>query len=424
MKKVYTLLAYIWFVLAVLAPSVSLHNLTIRPEDYILLLLLFFVILKKILTLKLGICLLDLLIIASLFSFIVLLLFSSSYNLIFYNAFSLELFLKELFRFTKYILVYIAFSQFTLDYFYRFGNLILICTNLTIFIQLSQIFDLFNINNFIRNFYALEATPFLGYTSYSLLSVGLFRGGSVFLNYNVFGNFLLIPLSYVLLRIMSYKDFNSKTKNFFKILSYSFQLLLILIGILLTQSRTAFLSAVSILVTLYFIMKKRIERKYLIGISVFILIGIFIISTLFNLKRVFMIMEAFTESEGSGFIKYDLLKKVIGEMSLGNFFIGHGLGQFFQVDFEYGYLIYFYGIVGLILYIFFMLLTIKLLSTYNTYESFFFISLIISFLIFGLGATSFLNVRVFPIFLALLSTYTASLRNKNFGGNLYANTSV
>ena len=196
------------------------------------------------------------------------------------------------------------------------------------------------------------------------------------------------------------------------------------LGILFTQSRTA---AVAMFIIVFFgmflhifkeaVYKKRNDRnnpKYIIYIILFIFCLAFL-SRFYNLERVFNISGAI-KTGGSLSSKLMWAQDAIGVIINSNplcliFGMSPGV-KYIQTDFEYGYLLYWYGLTGILFYgllVYFQLRVFnKRLGTQNGLTG---MSIVLAFIFFGIGGTAFINNRVYPIALALFAMMINNLSN-------------
>ncbi|MBE3128418.1 MAG: hypothetical protein IMZ60_01935 [Actinobacteria bacterium] len=97
--------------------------------------------------------------------------------------------------------------------------------------------------------------------------------------------------------------------------------------------------------------------------------------------------------------------------------------KYISTDFEYGYLIYWYGLTGILFYGLLAYSQLKIFSKrLGTQNGLTGMSIVLAFIFFGIGATAFINNRVYPITLALfammISNLSDNLRVKNINKNL------
>lgn len=410
MTRLYLFLGCTYFVAAVLGPDIpfAAASVNFRIEDVVIVLMLLLAF--PLLTIErrptyiskpiaVGLCLL-----------LISCLMSGWYNVMAGNYFDVSFFLKEVIRFIKYAIVYFVFMLFVKKEDQTvLVKLFLAVSMASVGIQLAQYWNLFNINHWLSQHWGEEI--FYAYTSSQHRVSGGWSAGSTFANKNVYGNFLLIPFAYALgvfLNSLSGKPAHDGRRSFWP----GFTSIILLGGVMLTQSRTA-LVAVVILITMMLILSRwlfasrsRYRVASLTTLTVGVVVSIIIVHS-FNLSEIFDIAGGL-EKSGSMTAKISLFRDVVSRVLSQSPLLGLSPGaEPLQVDFEYGYLLYWYGLIGVLAYFAFVFLILKQLFRYkNTdIQAVVLISITISFLVFGLTATSFLNNRVFPPFLALISMY-------------------
>jgi len=88
--------------------------------------------------------------------------------------------------------------------------------------------------------------------------------------------------------------------------------------------------------------------------------------------------------------------------------------KYIQTDFEYGYLLYWYGLSGLLFYGLLVCSQLRIFSKrLGTQNGLTGMSIILAFLFFGIGATAFINNRVYPITLALFAMMINNLTDNS-----------
>jgi hypothetical protein len=212
------------------------------------------------------------------------------------------------------------------------------------------------------------------------------------------------------------------------------------LGILFTQSRT---SVVAMFIIIFFgtflyvfkgaIYNNRVRAKSTKYISYIVLFLFFIIliSKYFNLERAFDLINA-TKTAGSLSIKLNIAKYAIGVVLDSNplcIIFGMSPGtRYIQVDFEYGYLLYWYGLMGILFYGLLVYSQLRIFSKrLGTQNGLTGMSIILAFLFFGIGGTALINNRVYPMTLALfammINNLSSSLNIKNTGETEFSGTS-
>lgn len=414
-SKTYTFLCSIFFALSILMPNISYPILgNLCPEDFVLILLGLFVLdnilLKNGQFPKVGWP-----VFVMLLMFVWLVTVSSGINFLLGNVDNSGLVFKEFIRFLKYAVVFVVFLWLDPKKARTPFRIFLIAAVVVVGIQILQRYQIFGINSWMIKLYK-------NYTwIYSTQSTG-WRGGSVFSNPNVFGNFLLLPFAFI------FSTFFVSGEIFYNIKLNKFtSLILIMIfglGILFTQSRT---SVVAMFIIIFFgtfihvfkgaVYNNRDRGKGTKYISYVILFLFFIIlvSRYFNLERAFAFIRA-TGVDGSLSIKLRMLKEAIGVVLGANslcLIFGMSPGaRYIQTDFEYGYLLYWYGLSGILFYGLLVYSQLQIFSKrLGTQSGLTGTSIVLAFIFFGIGATAFINNRVYPITLALFAMMINDLSN-------------
>ena len=189
-SKLYVFLCSVFFALSILSPDIPYPIVgNLRPEDLILIVLGLFVLdnilLKNGQFPKAG---WPVFVMLLMFAWLVIL--SSGINFLLGNVDNPGLIIKEFIRFLKYIVVFVVFLWLNPKKAGVPFRIFLIAAVITVGIQFMQKYQLFDINNWLINFYNNKL--FI----YSTQSSD-WRGGSVFSNPNVFGNFLLLPFAFI-----------------------------------------------------------------------------------------------------------------------------------------------------------------------------------------------------------------------------------
>lgn len=189
-SKLYVFFCSAFFALSILLPDISYPIIgNLRPEDFVLILLGLFVV-DNILFKNGRFPRAGWPIFVVLAMFIGLVVVSSGINFLLGNVYNPNLILKELFRFIKYIIVFIVFLWLKPQKASIPFRVFLIAAFITVGIQFMQKFQLFGIDNWLVIFYK-NRTWIYSAQSYE------WRGASVFSNPNLFGNFLLLPFAFI-----------------------------------------------------------------------------------------------------------------------------------------------------------------------------------------------------------------------------------
>jgi len=404
-----------YLISAVLGPDIpfTIANVSLRIEDAVIILMALFAF--PLLATKRRPVHINKPIVAGLFGLILICLTSGTYNAIRGDFFDVLPFVKEIIRLVKYAAVYLIFLLVEKKNQPLLIRLFILASIASVGIQLLQFWDFFNINNWLAQHYGHEIR-YQEVASSSYRDIGMWSGGSTFANKNVYGNFLLIPFAYTFGAFLNALSKNPGHSNQRLPLWSGAASMLFFTGILLTQSRTTLIAVTILIITMLYLSRRMFFQGSRYRVSTLMVIAVGVVVTIviinyFNLKYIVNIADGFrVESSGElGSITFKVrqFQKVVSYGLAKNPVLGLSPGaEHLLVDFEYGYLLYWYGLVGLLGYFAFVISIIRSLFLYNRdIDAIILISIIISFLIFGLAATSFLNNRVFPIFLALLAMF-------------------
>lgn len=412
-SKLYVFLCSVFFALSILMPDIPYPIIgNLRPEDFVLILLVLFV-LDNILFKNGRFPRAGWSIFVMLLMFAWLVLMSSGINFILGNVDNSGLVFKEFIRFVKYAVVFVAFLWLNPKKAGIPFRIFLIAAVVVVGIQISQRYQLFGIDTWLIKLYK-------NYTWIYLTQSTGWRGGSIFSNPNVLGNFLLLPFAFIFSTFFVPGEIfcNIKLKKFTSLIL----IMIFGLGILFTQSRT---SVVAMFIIIFFgtflyvfkgaIYNNRIRAKSTKYISYVVLFLFFIIliSKFYNLERAFNFSDA-TETGGSLSIKLKLAQYAIGViMNSGPFGVMFGMSpgaRYIQTDFEYGYLLYWYGIMGILFYGLLVYSQLRIFSKrLGTQNGLTGMSIILAFLFFGIGGTVLINNRVYPMTLALFAMMIRNL---------------
>lgn len=270
-------------------------------------------------------------------------------------------------------------------------------------IGIFQYLKIFNINYILSIIYGLTIHLEVS-TKYDSLS--LFRAGSVYLNPNTFAKYILIFLALYLTQILPKTSYNLTVKF---ILGF-----LIIVSLVLTGSRTGLI--ISVIIFLLFVFNYLIKfLKGKIKVSIksilwynFVLFIVFIFITLLIITLDFSSIRFLSLSgnyDGSLSYKIKTIFSMLNNFDIYNIFLGMGpfegdIRYVTLLDSDIGYLISYYGFIGIVLYaIFLYQLIIK-----NTFNNKIYVVMILTIiLLFSITGGIFFNLRFFIIFLLLFS---------------------
>ncbi len=270
----------------------------------------------------------------------------------------------------------------------------------TFLIALFQFFKIFNINNLLEQFYGESIQ--LRVAMYT--SLEQFRGGSVFVNSNSYAKFVLMYFA-IILGLQSGASSKRKIGFFFSLAIISFSLIL-------SGSRTGLV--IAILLFIGFVSQKvrktKVSHVGLIIIVSFSLLAFSLILAdaydgtlgLSNLRLTSIRYGIY----GSLAYKFSIFNFMIGEFEITNFFLGLGRADTIwgitMLDFDIGYLISFYGLVGATLYLL-LLLDFWNFRKFNAggYKLMNRM-LVVVLVLFGLTGGLFFNLRIFTVLSTIL----------------------
>ena len=417
-QQLWIILACLWIVAASLGPNIPFGSgsLVLRPEDFLTGVMSGLAVTKLLygrvrrntmgVSLRVVLFALGISVVASLAVLLQLMagLDMSTATGTFGYSLQLEI-LKEGIRFGKYILVAFAFSQVPYQSWKPVLGILAACCFIIIGIQVIQYIDAEKINPWLIEFYAGGIRPGnLDYTVAFSKTVSQFRSGSVMINPNVLGAYLIAPLFLFGMLLLESFNVTSKEAGRSRLLWLGLSGILWL-GVFLTQSRTILLASLfGAMVSIPAIprhFRRNLNRigAWAIGAAV-VTFAVFASTTYrFSVEGV---LRGFTESLN---IKLGLTLSAIQKLGL-LIIVGAGpTGAGRSVDSEIGNIITWYGLIGLLLYFLFYrsLYHLILRRIQNVYLRAAFVGILAAYLLGAVGASFLLNNRVFPVFLAMLT---------------------
>ena len=218
---------------------------------------------------------------------------------------------------------------------------------------------------------------------------GNFRAAGLYYNPNVLAGLIFL---YFIVFDSAYKNLlintNNKQKNKSFINLYNIVFFLVILGILLTKSRTVILAFLAYICFVNFHLKEFLNLK--IKKTILYFIFLFMIILFFEGNR---IVEGILDENESGNIKFNILMSYIkNEASFLNLLFGGTFDK--QFDTEYGKLFGAAGIMGVIGYYFFLNLLIKTNLSIKP--------VVFSFLVMSFGTTVLLNLLKIAIILPII----------------------
>lgn len=266
-------------------------------------------------------------------------------------------------------------------------------------IQFTKVFD---IDSILKNIYG-DSVQF--YNS-AKTELSTFRCGSVFINPNVFACFLVAALANYLF-VMKYKY----ESVMMKIITFG----TIIIGFILSGSRTGLVLAVIIILTYIYNSKSSGENIAIILRNILFMLagivavfGIFVVLFDFPLPdfstfRAFKIKDGTYDSLGN---KIDIFINLLLNMNPVNMVVGYGPFNYasdsrLMVDFDFGYFVTFYGLAGVFIYFILLRGIYKWGNTGLTGRVFINRMFVVITIFFGITAGVYFNLRIFAIYMLM-----------------------
>jgi len=427
MNKVLTILACIWLLLACFGWEMKGSSpVSFRPEDLFLIAMFVPIIIRNLLIadrfwspgLLLIIIFVYLFLISiSALAILLNMLFNVNMALMGTSGYSAgsEMF-RELLRGLKYILVVYVFTSLRMNLTATVINMLVICCLGVIFIQVLQYMQVPGLNEAIGLIYGNgEEEFFIGYATDWAKELGSFRAGSVFGNPNVLGVFLTMP--FILMLMISIRSLKDTSASVIKKLSLICVTCFLFMGIFLAQSRSSLISCFVGIVASFVSMKRYglIRTSSIVtGLSgLIVLMALFVILFSGSTNRYTSKMVDGFGSDSMG-TKKELTMDEVGGLKSWQVFVGKGPASSKHLDSELGHLLVWYGILGLVgYYLFYFLLYKEILNNISDgYIGSGMIGVLVAYLIVGIASSAFLNIRIFPVFLAVMSIAVTSQRYK------------
>lgn len=351
------------------------------------------------------------------FTYFFILLLSVLYNLNFFefgktnygyhlNS-SLDLFVKEITRALKILVIFIICynmnptskkTEKVLSYFLKISYVLTV-------IGIMQYSNLLGVNEFISNHYN-PGDSHNALISDDFIQNGQLRINATFFNPNIYAAFLLIPLSLSLNRALL------KNKPI-----YFIGVGMIMVNLVFTQSRTALLSAI-IMILLYiayvtFIMKKiRLNNLIVYSLSpiiIFYLLNSINIDIINRFHGVFSSEIVNTSGRGP-------VMNQMKEILTNSPFLGYSpiVTNNIASDNEIKIFIHYDGILGLFFYFVFIYILYRKVkvSLISKENKFFLFTLILNILLIGTTNGFIISNRIFPIFILIYTLTVNSDQNE------------
>jgi hypothetical protein len=322
--------------------------------------------------------------------------------------------IKEMARLLKYLLVVIGFSTLEArSWRYVVGATFFVCVVL-VTVQILQYLGIPGLNEWVSRTYMEEETNIhVSLSDVRMLDFGEWRSGSLLVNPNDLGSFLMLPFFlFVGLSVQSRAEIRRLSK-----LSPTFWMVAAFVtstGILLTQSRAAILSSLFMVFVFSVKLRKRKGQSAKIGMML-VLVGLIAIVT-WILTSIGSFQRASPSAVLEGFASGSIRQKMewtiltLSRMDALQVVFGIGPSTTFTVDNELGYVVAWYGAVGMFLYVLFMralYLTPRRLSSDQTLAAILETALV-ACLLTGTSGAFLLNNRIFPFYLALMTSLIVS----------------
>ena len=302
---------------------------------------------------------------------------------------------KELLRVVVYIMVLQTMAMINLDIrtHLTVWTIITVITAVIVILQFTKIVDM---NGMLISFYGYSKQFVRAEES----NLSMFRGGSVFVNPNVFACFLAAMLANYLFALRFVKE---------SVISKIIMFTLLMTSLILSGSRTGMVLA--LLLILYHVYstsqkKHRVFTRNALLIVAALAVVVFVLREGFSIDllglsdlRMFRIEEGMEDSLG---IKLELFTNMLKEMNITNLFFGYGAYDYTKniehmVDFDLGYFLTYFGLFGFGAY----LLLLRGIYKWGDYtlagRKKLNMMLILIMLVFGLTAGIYFNLRMFTV---------------------------
>lgn len=301
----------------------------------------------------------------------------------------------ELARVVYYTFVILLCSRLKISLKFLFYCCVIILS-LHFMIQITQYFRLGIFDSFIETYYLSGNKDNIHY-QLAIQQYYAFRSGSIFINPNVYVCYPYISLGVFL-------EYNRRTKSILPLI----MILVAFLSIVLTGSRMG-LGAFLIIIGWYILFRPKQTKRITRGnIKSAIFVLALIISLIFrwdSLTSSFGDMRSFSLDEaysGSGATK---IQGFVTYLSLANplYWISGSLGSNnlnIQIDMEFGYVFAWFGILGIIWYAKLVKMIYLNNREFNVLSTIAFLSILLT----GFGASSVLNMSVFPYICSIALT--------------------
>lgn len=306
---------------------------------------------------------------------------------------------KEIYRIIIYMIIMelMAIIEIDIRTYSKVWRVLLFFIVGVAIIQFTKIID---IDSILKNIYG-DSVQFINSASTELST---FRCGSVFVNPNVFACFLVAALaSYLFILRNKYETIIMKIITFGMILT----------GFVLSGSRTGLVLSLIIIVA-YLLNSSRGNFFFFIKNISFLILGVITVLGVliiffdvqlsdFSAFRIFQVQEG---TDNSLSIKIDIFKNLLSNMDVGNFIFGYGPYDYASdssllVDFDFGYFITFYGIIGAFLYFAMLRGIYKWGNTESSNGILLNRMFMLITIFFGITAGVYFNLRIFAVYMLM-----------------------
>jgi hypothetical protein len=324
----------------------------------------------------------------------------------FYTHYEYSGLFKEILRLGKYLLVvFLALSiaekryqQFITYWVIGLGILVVIT-------QIAQYAGGMGFNQIFAQFYG-------GHPHFSVAlnplsrEGGYFFAGGPFANPNVASSFLIIP--FVLSFYYVFRGFDKSLDNNLNSgkmrIIFIFVTFFIFLGILLTDSRAAIVT-LPVVMLFFLYMSRSSEGRIVSFVAVVVPLTILLLfaPAITNKGPIFAQISEGLGDGGSFAVKMTSFQNGLQQMGENRYWWGFGAGDGPHVDFELALFVMWYGVPGLLVYLLFwvtmILGVVKYRAQFRDWQAI--VAIILAFFLVNFSQSTFLNVRVFPIFIVI-----------------------
>lgn len=318
--------------------------------------------------------------------------------------------LKEYIRFGKYIVVALVFSVVSFRAWKPIIVVFTVCCVIIIGIQVMQYLNIGGLNEFIETIYKYDESS-MEISQIGAQEAGYWKSGSVMVQPNVLGIFLVLPqllFMMMFLRSLNRRIDLAKRNSLFWFCMSCF----VWFGIFMTQSMTGMFSTIFGLVVASFYIPLRSRLLLHTSLLMFIALIVFAVMLVFGTAMMKFSAAGLERGFGEGSLgkKIGNTLEAIDQLGI-QVIVGAGpTNTEIMADNEIGYIIIWYGVIGLLIFVMFYKSLYRLIKARikDVYIQAAFIGTLWAYLLGAIGASCFINNRVFPVFIALLSIACSS----------------